>query len=191
LRHLDLPHSGGGWLDGNQVLSSGDEFISAPDAKLRVEPEVAIFLSKSVPPGCSLDEARDAIAGVSAALEVVDYSNAGAGFDDIVATSMFHAASVIGSPGPLETAEDLGRLWPTLRVGEVEAEAARDDLVPSDLAELVVFVSAFLAEFDERLEAGDFILSGSYTAKALPISPGQEARADHGPLGEISVRIRG
>lgn len=189
LRHLDLPHSGVGWLDGNHVLSSGESFVSPPDAKLLVEPEVAIHIASNVPRGSNLNEARACIGGLSPALEIVNYANPGSDFDDVVATCMFHSASVLGERRSTEVAEDLGEIWPVLRVGPTQAEMPRRDLVPADLAELVVFVSEFLAEFGEGLEAGDLILSGSYTAKALPIAPGEEAIAEHGPLGSVSVRI--
>lgn len=191
LRHLDLPHPGVGWLDGDQVLASGDVFTSPPNAQLLIEPEVAVHIATAVPQGSDAERARSCIGGLSPALEIVDYhASPDADFDDIVEACMFHAASVIGEASSLDAAQDLGTRWPLLRVGENEAESAREDLVPVDLGELVAFVAAFLAAFDEGLEVGDLILSGSYTAKALAISSGQEAVASHGPLGGVSVRIR-
>jgi 2-keto-4-pentenoate hydratase len=189
LKHLELPHSGVGWLDGNRVLASGESFSSRADARLLIEPEIAIHVATPVPPGSDAIRARACISGLSPALEIVDYSNPGAEFDDLVEACMFHAASVIGEMQSPDIAQDLGRAWPILSVGETRAEAPREDLVPSDPGQLVAFVSSFLAEFDEQLEAGDMILSGSYTAKALPIAPGQEAIANHGPLGTVRVRI--
>jgi 2-oxo-3-hexenedioate decarboxylase/2-keto-4-pentenoate hydratase len=190
LRHLDLSHSGIGWLDGHRVLRSGDHFTAPDAARLLIEPEVAIQIAGDVPRGCSLAEARASIGALCPALEIVDYAkNPGADFDDVVAGCMFHSASVLGMPRSAEVAQALGTRWPLLTVGETRAEAPRKDLVPADLAELVTFASAFLAEFDRELEAGDIILSGSYTARALEIGPGQEAIADHGPLGKVSVRI--
>jgi 2-keto-4-pentenoate hydratase len=191
LRHLDLPQSGVGWLDGDRVLRSGDVFAFSPGAQLLIEPEVAVHIATAVPRGSDADRARSCIGGLSPALEIVDYhASPDAGFDDIVEACMFHAASVIGEASSLEAAQELGSRWPILRVDGNETESAREDLVPADFGELVAFVSAFLAEFDEGLEAGDLILSGSYTAKAIAIAPGQEAVADHGPLGGVSVRIR-
>jgi 2-keto-4-pentenoate hydratase len=69
------------------------------------------------------------------------------------------------------------------------ADAPRDDLVPADLGQLVAFASSFLFAFGQSLESGDLLLSGSYTAKALSISPGDEALAEFGPLGTVSVRV--
>jgi 2-keto-4-pentenoate hydratase len=190
LKHLELPHSGVGWLDGHQVLASGDSFSAPPDATLLIEPEVAIHIGTTVARDLDPDRARACIAGVSPALEIVNYSDASASFDDVVAGCMFHAATVVAEPRSIDLARDLGGRWPVLRAGDRHAEETRDDLVPSDLGELVTFVSAFLAEFGEDLEAGDMILSGSYAAQALAIEPGQEAIADHGPLDRVAVRIR-
>ncbi len=189
LQHLDLPHSGVGWIDGHHVLASGESFKSPADAKLLIEPEVAIHIAVNVSSSSDANAARKCIGGLSPALEIVNYSDAGAGFDEIVAASMFHAASVVGAVSSLDRASELGSRWPVLHVDDTRAEDPREDLVPADLGEVVAFVAAYLSEFGEGLEAGDLILSGSYTAKALPILPGQEAIADYGPLGRVSVTI--
>ena len=103
---------------------------------------------------------------------------------------MFHAAAVIGEASSLDAAQDPGNQWPLLRVGEHEAESAREDLVPADLGELIAFVAALLAVFGEGLEARNLILSGSWTAQALAISPGQAAPAKRAPLSVERDRIR-
>jgi 2-keto-4-pentenoate hydratase len=174
---LGLPHPGVGWLDGRRVTPT-DTAIEAPsDARLHVEPEVAIRLSHAVPAECGAATARDCIAGVHPALEVVDYARPSSGLDDVVAHCMFHHATVLGAQAKLAALPDLGRTLPTLRVAGRAFDPPRNDLVPSDLAELVAFVAAFLAEFDLSLESGDLILSGSYTARAAPIAAGETASA--------------
>lgn len=191
LRALELPHPGVGWLDGARLLSSG-AVVQAPDgSRLHVEPEVAVEVSRRVPAGGSPDEARRCIATVYPALELVDYARPGSGLDEVVGHSMFHEAAVLGPAAALEDARDLGRQWPRLRVGDAPAGAPRDDLVPADLGELVAFAASLLAEFGESLEPGDLLLSGAYLAKAQGIGPGEEAVAEFGALGTVSLRVAG
>ncbi len=102
---------------------------------------------------------------------------------------MFHYATVLGPASAPQVAQELGSRWPRLRAGDNLADPPRDDLVPADLGQLVAFVASFLSAFGQSLEPGDLILSGSYTARALSVSPGDEALAEFGPLGTVSVRV--
>jgi 2-keto-4-pentenoate hydratase len=77
----------------------------------------------------------------------------------------------------------------TLRVDGVHAEAARADLVPSQLADLVLFVAKQLAAVGERLQPGDHILSGCFVPRALPLRAGQTAEAHLGDFGSVRCTI--
>ncbi len=189
LGRLDLPHPGVGWLDGRSVFSTGAELQQRCDAKLHVEPEIAVSLSKAVPPGCSAKVARNCIAAVHPALEIVNYAQPSSGLDDVVAHCMFHEAAVVGPPAPFESARGLGSEFPILRVGTRLSEPPRVDLVPTDLGEIVAFVAEYLAAFGQSLEPHDLILSGSYTAKAVAIEATEEAVAQFGVLGTVRARV--
>lgn len=188
LRRLELPHSAVGWIDGSRVLPSGAALAAGPGARLHVEPEIAIRLARAVAPGCAADTARDCIEQVLPALEIVDYAVPASGLDDVVAGCMFHHATILGAPAPLDAARDLGRRWPVLRVGEAAPAPPRADLVPDDPGELVAFAAAFLGAFGASLEAGDLLLSGAYAATATPLAVGGEAVAQFGTLGTVSAR---
>jgi len=73
--------------------------------------------------------------------------------------------------------------------------AAREGCRPHVEAELalrlgaaVALVAQRLAEVGETLQAGDLILSGSYTIP-LPLAPGETVTADFGALGRVSVTL--
>lgn len=187
-RRLGLPHPAVGWLDGRRVLATGSELRPESQARLHAEPELAIRIARAVPPEGSAETARASIGAVHPALELVDYARPGSSLDEVLEHCMFHEATVLGPAGPLEATRELGREKPTLRVGGGSAHPPRSDLVPSDPGTLVAFVASYLGVFDQSLEAGDLVLSGSYTAQAAPLGPGEEAIADFGPLGTVSVR---
>jgi 2-keto-4-pentenoate hydratase len=202
---LGLPHAGVGWLDGRCVLASGarleavadsrleavaDSRLEAvADSRLHVEAEVALAIGAAVDGAASLDTARRAIATVQPALEIVDYALATRGVPDLIAHAMFHRAAVLGPARAPGCEPKLGTHFPALRVGSRVAPAPRRDLVPEDLGEIVRFVAAYLAAFGRSLEPGDLVLSGSYFAEALPMSPGDAVVADFGALGSVAIEL--
>ena len=99
---------------------------------------------------------------------------------------MFHAACILGDwrPAPPHGRIDIAHEV-RLRVGSRESEPARADLVPADVGEIVLLVASVLHELGERLLPGDLILSGSFTARALPLSASQTAVATLGDLGVV------
>jgi 2-oxo-hept-3-ene-1,7-dioate hydratase len=52
----------------------------------------------------------------------------------------------------------------------------------------IAWLAAKLADHDEGLQAGEVVLSGSFT-RPVPCAAGDVFHADYGPLGSISVRF--
>jgi 2-oxo-3-hexenedioate decarboxylase len=189
-KQLGLSHALIGWLDGDQVL--GDGALITPTARqlLHAEPELCLRLGANVEPGCDTAEAQAAIAGVAPALEIVDYQKPRGSLDEIVSHSMFHHASVLGAFSPLSEASSLDiAAGVRFSVGEREAEPARADLVPASAARLVLQVATLLSAAGEQLLAGDLILSGSFCARALPLLPGAEVRAQLAEFGAVRCQV--
>jgi 2-oxo-3-hexenedioate decarboxylase len=185
-RKLGLSHALVGWLDGDQVLATGARVSATTGAKLHVEPELCIRMANAVDATC-VDPAAAfaAVGGIAPALELVDYAKPVAGLDDVVRCSMFHHATIVGAwQAPRRTIDIAAAV--TLQVDEQRSEPARSDLVPSDLGELVLQVNKLLAQVGEQLLPSDLILSGSFTAKAVPVRAGQSARAVLGDFGAVT-----
>jgi 2-keto-4-pentenoate hydratase len=186
---LGLEHSLVGWLDGDRILPSGAMIPLPPGSLYHVEPELCLRLANSVDVDTDLTTARAAVDAIAAALEIVDYAKPAKSLADIIRHSMFHAACVLGEwhaapeQGTIDIADHV-----RLHVGARQCEAARKDLVPEDVGQIVVFVARVLAGSGERLLAGDMILSGSFTAKALPLEAGQAASAELGGFGSVDCR---
>jgi len=184
-RKLGLSRALVGWLDGDRIFPSGSAISIPPGSKIHAEPELCVRMAAPVNADSDPVSARAAVGAIAPALELVDYSKPAATLDDIVRGSMFHSACVIGDWKP-----PLARLGIAARVsflvGALQAEPARSDLVPEDLADLVLLVATLLAEGGQQLLPGDLILSGSFTAKALPFRAGETAVAELGGFGLVS-----
>ncbi len=186
---LGLGHALLGWIDGRRVHESGERLEPGEGTKWHVEPELAIHLARTVDPRADENAARACVAAVAPALEIVDYALPTDGLEALIEHSMFHAGCILGASGPVDAAAELGVRWPVLQVGERIAPSPRADLVPSHLGALLRFAAGLLAHFGEELRAGDLLMSGSYTERAVALAPHSEVLADFGPLGRVGVAI--
>jgi 2-oxo-3-hexenedioate decarboxylase len=184
-RKLGLSHSVVGWLDGDRTFASGSVITLPPGGRIHVEPELCLRMAAPVDANSDRVAARAAVDAIAPALELVDYSKPAASLDDVVRGAMFHSACVVGDWKPPQTRLDIADRV-SLRVGSLQSEPARSDLVPEDIGDLVLLVTTLLAEGGQRLLPGDLILSGSFMAKALPLRVGETAAAELGEFGHVS-----
>lgn len=142
----------------------------------------------------SIDEVARHIRGVSPAFEIVNYARPSDGLDSVIGHSMFHHGTVLGATFDLDRAQAMGSRWPQLQLegalAEVECPKPRADLVPEALVDVVAFTAEFLEAFGESLQAGNMILSGSYTATAVDLVDGTTIRGEYGAMGSISATAR-
>lgn len=186
---LGLAHPLVGPIDADRVVASGARLAPDPAARWHVEPELAIRLARRVDPSADPPAALGCVAAIAPALEIVDYALPSPDLEAVIEHSMFHAGCVLGASRPASDASELGTRWPRLQVGDASAPAPRADLVPASIGALLHFAAELLARFGEALEAGDLLLGGSYTDRAVALPPHGEARADFGPLGVVSVEV--
>ena len=170
-----------GHLTTASLVEPGGEFSAHGTANLVAEAEVAVRMGRDVPAEASEDEARDAIAGLAPAIELVDVASDRQDVQAIVAGNVFHRGVVLGSPQPAFPAEGVRA---TISL-DGEERAAAD--APDDFAEAVTVTARLLGSAGETLRAGDWIISGAVTVAAVA-SPGV-VTVDLGQLGSLDVRI--
>jgi 2-keto-4-pentenoate hydratase len=156
------------------VVDTGGVVSIADATRPGVEPELAIHVGED-----------GAVAGLGAALEVVDIDK---GFDDlaaILAEDIFHAAVAFG---PRNEARDLAGL--TARITRNGEQVDEVDLAATvgDPAAVLAQVGVRLNEAGASFEPGDIVIAGSLI-QALPAKPGDEIALDLGPLGSVSLRF--
>ena len=178
-----------GWLDGRRVFAEGQPYSPPPGAKPRIEAEVAIRLAAAVGAGASLNFARSAIAGVAPAIEFVNATKPLTPLDELLANDILHDAVLFGRERSVELAAGLvAQGFPAVSLNGTSVREAKSGRYPDDLAEIVVHVANVLGRYGETLNAGDWIIGGSYI-DPFDVASGDTVAADFGPLGTLSFAV--
>ncbi len=189
---LDNPFKG--VLVSSYMLNSGDT-IPAEACKARLlEPEFAFRMAEDLPPAAAPYDPGGVLAAVGSvimAIEVVDFRYTGgmaAGGMQIIADN---SAASFWLAGPEIT--DLDSIdfddWPvTLHInGELAASGNCSNVMGNPLNSLT-WLANYLCLNGNGLKAGDIVTAGSCTAPT-PAQAGDEAVADFGSLGQVTVRF--
>lgn len=163
----------------------------------RVEVELAFILGKPLSgPDCTLYDVLDATRYVVPALEILDarlhrvdpLTKRGRKVMDTIADNAANAAIVLGAR-PFRV-HDFDLRWVSALLyanGQIsETGVAAGVLGHPALG--VAWLANRLAKYDEKLEAGEIVLAGSFT-RMIDVAPGDVIHADYGPCGSISCRF--
>lgn len=188
---FSLPRPLVGYLTESTRLDSGAAYRAEPGAKILLEAELALRVNRNLQGSVSPAEASAAIDALAPAIELVDMSEGVGDFEAVLGGNIFHRAVVLGAP--VQGRGDVAGNEVQVRVsvdGVERCQGEPEQRLPRDLGELVRLVAETLDARGEGLAAGDWIISGSITTP-LALEPGQEAVADLGWLGSVSVRLQG
>lgn len=173
-----------------------DDMVYGPDAQVpvdrfiapKVEPELALRLGTELRgPGVTLESARAAVESVHAAIEIIDSRVADWNIRlvDTVADNASCGAVVIGDALPVAV-DGLDAVGCALVIdGEPRERGTGADVLGDPVAPLV-WLANLLGERGVALEAGQYVLTGSFT-RALPVVAGERIRADYGELGSLDI----
>ena len=152
-----------------------------------LEPEIAVHLASDVPSGASWDEVREAIGGLSAAIELADVTPPPEDPREILAGNIFQRHVMLGPVDESRsTADGIG--------GRVQVDgeevASNDDpaAITGEVVEVVRLTEELLGAVGEQLRAGQVIITGS-VVPPVQIVPDQDVAIDLGPLGGLRVRL--
>lgn len=177
-----------GFLIESNRLPDGAEVSLDGWAKPALEPEIAVHIGQDVPSGASADTIRAAVAGLSAAIELVDVSPPPSDVRAILAGNIFHRHVVLGPVREGWTAP--GDLTGAALVDGVEV-AATDDVtaLTGDTVEVLRLTAELLDACGEQLRAGDVVITGS-VVPPVQLVAGHTVAVDLGLLGKLSVSLQ-
>ncbi|MGD1252792.1 2-keto-4-pentenoate hydratase [Mycobacterium seoulense] len=178
-----------GYVLDSMVLGDGTAVPRRAFCTPRAEPEVAFLLRAPLRgPGVTAAEVMAATEAVAAALEIVDSRIADwrITLADTVADNASSGAVVLGEWVPIADAPDLPGTTAALYLNDTLAETGCGTAVMGDPAVAVAWLANALAEYGTAIEAGQFVMSGSYTTAAF-VEAGDRAAASITGLGAVGV----
>ena len=158
---------------------------------VRIEVELAFVLKDPLEgPGCTLFDVLRATEYVTPALEVLDahVELEGRTIVDTIADNAAYGAMVLGGNPVRPHDADLRWVSALLHRNETIEETGVAAGVLGHPGRGVAWLANKVAQHGERLEAGEIILSGSFT-RPVWIERGDTVLADYGTLGNIACRF--
>ncbi|OBG58233.1 MULTISPECIES: 2-keto-4-pentenoate hydratase [unclassified Mycobacterium] len=155
----------------------------------RVEPEVAFLMRAPLRgPGVTIGDVLAATEAVAPALEIVDSRIADwrITLADTVADNASSGAVVLGEWVPIGRAPALPETTATLVVNGVTVATGAGTAVLGHPAAAVAWLANAVAKYGTAIEAGAFVMSGSYTTAPF-VGAGDRASAAVSGLGAVSV----
>ena len=159
-----------------------------------VECEVAVRLARDLPPGpCTVEQAADAVGELFAAIEIVEnrYGDlAQLGTPTLIADQMFHAAAILGEPGPRNWRDlDIGALPGRITVdNHLRGEGVAADLLGHPLNCLAWLAGSTVAAAFGGLKRDQVVLLGSVTPPVWLTGPAH-VTVEFPPLPPVQVRL--
>ncbi len=186
---IDTPSYG--FLTDDFAVSDGGEVVTSELIHPRVEPEFAFVLKRDLEgPGCHVGAVLAATDFVMPALEIIDsrYENFKFDLASVIADNSSSARFVLG--GRCRSVDELDLATTGLvmeKNGEPVAFGA-GAAVLNHPAAAVALIANLLARRDEKLRAGDIVMTGGVT-EAVPVKAGDHVRLRVQDLGSVSIRF--
>ena len=176
-----------GFLTRDRQLAPGAAASVEGWVRPMFEAEVAVHIGRDLPPSPDAPAVEEAIAGLSAAIELADLDPPPSDVAEILAGNIFHRHVLVGDVR--QQPHDLAGV--TVTVTRDGAEVARTDdpqALTGRLVDVVTSMAGTLGQAGERLLAGDVIITGA-VVPPLAISAGQRLTVDVSGLGRLELTI--
>lgn len=168
-------------------LASGHVF-GADLIRPGFENELCVLLGRDVAPGTGVDAVAAAIDAIFPALEIIETRG------DLtrqlalaLADNAQQKAFVIGAPVAPGT-RDLAGVTARVLVNGIEVGSGRGDAVLGHPFESVAWLARKLEQFGERLRAGDYVMTGSFT-RQFPLARGDRVETAFDGIGSVSASV--
>ena len=176
-----------GFLLESGNVPSGHVFRHADLIQPGFENEICITLGRTLRgPGITFDQARAAVSAIAPALEIVEKrGNFSADLPLTMADNAQQKAFVTGAAIPLGDI-DLSRAMVTVSVDDAVRDRASGAEVMGNPINSIAWLANKLAEFGHALEAGQRVISGSFT-KQYPLDMPARVRSVFEPVGSVEA----
>jgi 2-oxo-hept-3-ene-1,7-dioate hydratase len=189
---IDIPDSG--VLFDDMLFAHGAKVPAGRFIQPRIEAEIAFKVNSSLEGSVSRDEVLAATEFVAPSIEILDTrilradpaSGRARNVCDTISDNAANAGIVLGpqrhAPGDFDL-RWVGSI--VSRNGEVEETGLGAGVLNDPVAGIVWLVRR-LADYGQKVEAGQIVLSGSFI-RPIECPSGSQIRADFGPFGEVEI----
>jgi 2-oxo-3-hexenedioate decarboxylase len=178
-----------GRLTDEMQYQNGDDFPFQKFIHPRAEPEICFLIKKDIDSVISLENVKDYVEGVAAAIEIIDsrYQNFKFSLEDVIADNCSSAGLVIGKWHSPELSLD--NLKIDLMVDGEIVQTGSSVAILGNPWESLVAAARLAAQYGETIKAGHVIMAGAATS-AVYLKTGQKVSAKVESLGEVSLNIK-
>ncbi|HTZ35054.1 MAG TPA: fumarylacetoacetate hydrolase family protein [Stellaceae bacterium] len=170
-------------------LASGHVFGAGELIAPGFENELCIVMGSDLAPGATPAAVAAAVDRVHPAFEIIETRG------DLtrqlalaLADNAQQKGFVLGPPVERAALPELDRVRVSVSINGREAAAADGSAVLGHPYNSVAWLAAKLAQFGERVKAGDHIMSGSFT-RQFPLAPGDRIAADFAGIGRVAASL--
>jgi 2-keto-4-pentenoate hydratase len=170
-------------------LESGHEFRRAALIEPGFENELCIVMGSDLEPGATRDEVAAAVGRIHPAFEIIETrGNLTEQLALALADNAQQEAFVLGPGAERAALPELDRVTVSVRINGREVATADGSAVLGHPYNSVAWLAGKLAQFGERVRAGDFIMSGSFT-RQFPLAQGDRIEAVFAGIGAVSASV--
>lgn len=179
-----------GFMMRKSLLPNASTVSFAGWTKPVAEPEIAVHMGKDLPGPADRAATVAAIAGLGPAIELADLNPPPDDVEVALAGNIFHRHVILGPPDPSRAGAKLdGLVGHVFRRGALAAKQENVEALIGEMIGIVQHVAGMLAAHDERLRAGDVIITGSIVPPPIIEPDETEFAYALEPIGGLSVRF--
>jgi len=176
-----------GFLLHRAVVPSQSELSLAGWKKPAAEPELTVYLGKTLVAGSDRNTTMAAIAGLGPAIEIADVDYPSEDVEGTLARNIYQRNLALGPPDNRYAGGVLTGLRARVHHTEKQiADTTYFEALTGELIAIVQHVANLLAVFGETLDAGQIIIAGSITPP-IWVHPGEQVNFHLDPLEPISI----
>lgn len=178
-----------GCLLADGKLDSGHVFRADQLIAPGFENELCIVMGSDLEPGATRADVAAAVARVHSAFEIIETRG------DLtrqlalaLADNAQQKAFVLGPAVERAALPELDKVTVSVRINGAEVATADGSAVLGHPYNAIAWLAAKLAEFGEKVRAGDYIMSGSFT-RQFPLARGDRIKAVFAGIGAVSASV--
>jgi 2-keto-4-pentenoate hydratase len=178
-----------GFLMAEAVVASGSTVSLAGWKKPAAEPEIAVYVGKTLEAGADRAATIGAIEGLGAAIEIADVDHPPEDVEGTLSRDIYQRHVVLGACNVDHAGGKLTGLHGLVFRNDTEiANTSEFEALTGELIGLVSYVAELLSFFGETLRAGEIIIAGSITPP-IWVGAGETFGFHLEPQEPISVRF--